>query len=309
MQFYPLISIVIPVYNGSNYLKDAIESALEQTYRNIEIIVVNDGSIDDGATMCIAQSYGDKISYFEKPNGGVASALNLGIQKMRGEYFSWLSHDDLYYPNKIEEQVRIIEEIGYDTIIYSDFDLIDENGLVLSVSNLPNIDPKHFRFWLTLESRLHGCTLLIPKQAFTCYGLFDETLRTTQDYDLWFRFSSSYRFIHQSKVLISSRQHRNQATKSMPYTVMKECNNLHFNFFSEIASSDLANNQIKELFKLAKSFYSRRFYSASSLSFSSILKKKPELRYNIFCNFYKIRSVFWMYILSFRNKSVSKILF
>ena len=104
--FNPLVSIVIPVYNGANFLAEAIDSALAQTYRNLEVIVVNDGSTDGGATERIACSYGDKIRYFSKPNGGVSSALNLGIEKMKGEYFSWLSHDDLYAPDKIENQVN-----------------------------------------------------------------------------------------------------------------------------------------------------------------------------------------------------------
>jgi glycosyltransferase involved in cell wall biosynthesis len=106
----PLVSIVIPVYNGSNYLSEAIDSALSQTYKNIEIIVVNDGSNDNGKTRDIALSYGEKIRYFEKENGGVATALNLGIREMRGEYFSWLSHDDVYYPDKIETQVEYINK-------------------------------------------------------------------------------------------------------------------------------------------------------------------------------------------------------
>ncbi|MDD4547058.1 MAG: glycosyltransferase family A protein, partial [Oscillospiraceae bacterium] len=94
----PLVSIVIPVYNGSNYLAEAVDSALAQTYKNIEIVVVNDGSNDEGATEKVAKSYGDKIRYFSKENGGVSSALNLGIENMKGDYFSWLSHDDLYKP-------------------------------------------------------------------------------------------------------------------------------------------------------------------------------------------------------------------
>ena len=80
--FHPLVSIIIPVYNGANYMREAIDSALAQTYRNIEIIVVNDGSNDNGETERIALSYGDKIKYFHKENGGVSSALNLGIQNM-----------------------------------------------------------------------------------------------------------------------------------------------------------------------------------------------------------------------------------
>ena len=84
--FNPLVSIIIPVYNGSNYVKEAIDSALAQTYKNIEVIVVNDGSTDN--TEKIVKSYGDKIRYFYKENGGVASALNLAIENSKGEYIS-----------------------------------------------------------------------------------------------------------------------------------------------------------------------------------------------------------------------------
>ena len=112
----PLVSIIIPVYNGSNYLSQAIDSALAQTYKNIEIIVVNDGSKDDGATEKIALSYGDKIRYYAKENGGVSSALNYGIEKMKGEYFSWLSHDDKYTPSKIEDQMSLRKNLATDKL-------------------------------------------------------------------------------------------------------------------------------------------------------------------------------------------------
>ena len=109
--YSPLVSIVIPAYNASNYLADAINSALAQTYKNIEIIVINDGSKDNGATRTKAESFGDKIRYFEKPNGGSSSALNYGIKQMKGEWFSWLSHDDFYYPSKIEKEVEFLRTI------------------------------------------------------------------------------------------------------------------------------------------------------------------------------------------------------
>ena len=97
----PLVSIIIPVFNGSDYLAEAIDSALNQTYTNIEILVINDGSNDLERTKSIAHLYGEKIRYFEKKNGGVSSALNLGIKEMKGEYFSWLSHDDNFNDTKI----------------------------------------------------------------------------------------------------------------------------------------------------------------------------------------------------------------
>ena len=83
----PMVSIIFPVYNGSNYVCEAIDSALAQTYKNVEVIVVNDGSKDDGATEQICLSYRDKIRYFSKENGGVSSALNLGIKNMNGDFF------------------------------------------------------------------------------------------------------------------------------------------------------------------------------------------------------------------------------
>ena len=110
-QMQPKVSIIIPVYNGSNYLQEAIDSALAQTYPNCEILVINDGSCDEGKTEAIALSYGDRIRYFKKENGGVATAVNYGIEHMTGDYFAWLSHDDYYLPHKIERQMRAIVDV------------------------------------------------------------------------------------------------------------------------------------------------------------------------------------------------------
>lgn len=107
-------------------MKEAIDSALNQTYPNCEVIVVNDGSNDNGATEKIALSYGDRIRYIKKENGGVATAVNRGIKEMKGEYFSWLSHDDYYYPQKIEKQIEAIEKSGDKTAIaHSNFDFLN----------------------------------------------------------------------------------------------------------------------------------------------------------------------------------------
>lgn len=94
---------MIPVYNGANFLNESINSALNLTCDNIEVIVVNDGSDDDGETEKIALFYKNQIKYISKENGGVSTALNVAIKNMNGEWMSWLSHDDLYYPRKIEK--------------------------------------------------------------------------------------------------------------------------------------------------------------------------------------------------------------
>ena len=184
----PLVSIVIPVYKGAKYLAEAIDSTLAQTYKNIEIVVVNDGSPDDGATERVVLSYGDKIRYIYQKNGGVSSALNTGIKEMKGEYFSWLSHDDLYEPTKIEKQVALIQD--ENDIILCSGSLVDENRKPI---------PHHVK---TLEGRLNnievfnafihdyalnGLGFLIPRHIFEKVGTFDESMRYLQDLDMWLR--------------------------------------------------------------------------------------------------------------------------
>ena len=223
----PMVSIVIPVYNGSNYLAEAIDSALGQTYRNKEIIVVNDGSTDGGKTEEIALAYGEKIRYFRKENGGSSSALNYGIRMMKGEYFSWLSHDDLYYPEKLEKEVRYIEENGLDqmTVLFSGADLIDSEGRIIRKANnlfevSQYVKDHGNEYFIAQPSRYYfsGCTCLVHKKVFEEVGLFDEKLRLVNDYDLWFRvYSSSCKIAFVPETLVMSRMHAAQISRSTVY--------------------------------------------------------------------------------------------
>ncbi len=212
----PMVSIIIPVYNGSNYLNEAIDSALAQTYPNCEIIVVNDGSDDGGATEMSALSYGSKIRYISKKNGGTASALNVGLDNMRGSYFSWLSHDDLYLPDKIACQMAFLSTTGDPLAVsFSAFRAIDQNGTVLSEHITPDMPFKAARWLLLAWSSIHGCSLLIPRQGFDRAGRFNENLSTTQDYDMWLRLTDHCNFYNCGKILVSSRQHPEQGSRKI----------------------------------------------------------------------------------------------
>lgn len=210
----PLVSIILPVYNGENYLKEAIESALAQTYEPIEVIVVNDGSKDK--TEEIALSYGNKIRYFVKENGGVSTALNLGIAHMRGEYFSWLSHDDLYQPEKIQLNIEALSS-DPTQIVYSDYTVIDKDGATITTMSIadkyPNADLSLGLFPI-LRQVLNGCSLLIHKSHFIRVGTFNEHLRVTQDYDLWLRMLRGRRLIYIKRPLVMLREHQSQVTHS-----------------------------------------------------------------------------------------------
>lgn len=199
-------------------MAEAIDSALAQTYKNIEIVVVNDGSPDDGATEHVALSYGDKIHYIYKKNGGVSSALNTGIREMKGEYFSWLSHDDLYEPTKIEKQVTLIQNEN-DIILCSGF-LVDEHRKPMThhvktlegrLNNLEIFDA------FIHDYALNGLGFLIPKHIFDEVGIFDESMRYLQDLDMWLRvfMHNKYTIVCQRDLLVVTRIHRGQQTNTI----------------------------------------------------------------------------------------------
>lgn len=267
----PKVSIVIPVYNGSDYLREAIDSALAQNYANKEILVVNDGSSDGGQTESVALSYGDKIRYFSKSNGGVASALNLAIENMSGDLFSWLSHDDLYTVDKISSEVAAFAATGReDVVIYCDYAVFTENPETATPVRLPGVSPADFRYWITVENSLHGCTLLIPRSAFVKAGNFDVNLRTTQDYDLWFRMSEHFSFIHIPEVLVKARSHADQGSYQMASIALTECNALLTGFVAKLAPKEITLASGMSLdaayAEIAKSMFSRGFKEPGKLA-------------------------------------------
>lgn len=204
----PVVSIVIPVYNGANYLREAVDSALAQRGAGIEVIVVNDGSNDEGKTGAVARSFGDRIRYFEKENGGVATALNLGIREMRGRYFSWLSHDDVYHPDKIARQLARLDALKDDrTILFCNYHVIDGVSRITGTGAIEEslLDNS---ILLVVGTHINGCSLLIPKAAFDSAGTFNESLRNSQDNELWLRMvMKGYRFQYLPEALIQSRAH------------------------------------------------------------------------------------------------------
>ena len=227
MSFNPLISIAIPVYNGANYLAEAIDSALAQTYSPIEILVINDGSTDQEATRKVALAYCDRIRYFEKKNGGVASALNVAIREMKGDWFSWLSHDDLFLPEKTQRQVEYLSK-SKTAIVYGDYSLIDEKGRAIAGETgvVPLAAKRNMFHQLLSGFPVNGCTTLIHRNVFERIGFFNEDLPTIQDYDFWFRCAKEIDFHLMSEVLIKSRIHADQDTNKKPLR-QYECDELY----------------------------------------------------------------------------------
>lgn len=215
--FAPLVSIVIPVFNGKNFLSDAIDSALAQTYPRCEIIVVNDGSLDGGETEAIARSYGNRIRYITKSNGGVASALNVGIDLMQGDYLAWLSHDDVYLPTKVESQINFLQSrnlTASDRIfLFSDYNVVNIRKNTLYTFKADSSLIERFPFYAVFKHQINGCTTLISRQLLLDAGGFND-LPTSQDYDLWFRLIRLASPLHLPEVTLLSRHHDAQGFRS-----------------------------------------------------------------------------------------------
>lgn len=215
----PLVSIVIPVYNGSNYLREAIDSSLMQTYANTEIIVVNDGSNDGGGTEGIALSYGNKLRYYAKENGGVATALNYAIERMKGEYFSWLSHDDISLPDRIESQLKALRARGDMTaLVFSDYIVLEQESGTRTRGHCnwrySNEELENSVF-AVMRNAINSITPLIHRSHFARVGLFDETLRTTQDYDFLFRAMRGQKNAYDPNPAILWRAHAESGMKTI----------------------------------------------------------------------------------------------
>ena len=284
--YNPKISIVIPAYNASNYLAEAIDSALAQTYRNFEIIVVNDGSKDDGATRSVALAYKDKIRYFEKENGGSSSALNLGIANMTGEWFSWLSHDDLYVPEKLERQINYINESEIDIseiskhIFFSASDLIDAEGKIIRESNTnqngalkKKIDAFPHNGCLIAEPTeylFHGCSCLVHREAFMEVGTFDEKLRLLNDVDLWYRlYAANYRVHYLPEPLVKGRVHAKQVSKSIGYSYHNPEQDMFWNRSLDYLLANYPDDE-KLIFLFGKNAYLKTRNAEGNRAFANI---------------------------------------
>jgi len=237
----PLVSIVIPVYNGANFVARAIDSALMQTYPHCEVIVVNDGSCDEGKTDAICKSYGERIRYFEKPNGGVASALNCGISNMKGTFFSWLSHDDFYLPEKIAHQMQELASRSEDTILYSDYYMLYPEIHLKARVNFRKkypLDLLDVPMFPVLFGLVSGCTVLFHKSHFERVGLFDESLLTTQDYEFWFRAFQGQKVHCCANADVCICMHRNQGSRTLP-EVTQSANRLWCALMDKVPSYDM----------------------------------------------------------------------
>lgn len=200
------VSIVLPTYNRGEMLKKAIESCLNQTYKNLELIIVNDGSNDETENIVMDfQNKDSRIKYISTKNRGLPAALNTGFRNSVGEYLTWTSDDNIYYPNAIERMVEVLQKQNSPTLVYAemDFYIEDKNEL------------KHYNKGVTFRPYLEctiGACFLYSREIYEKIGDYSEDLRFVEDYDYWIRIYEKFNILFLNEILYRYNLHSETLT-------------------------------------------------------------------------------------------------
>jgi len=209
----PLVSVVIPAYNAERFIGLTLASVIGQTYHNIEVIVVDDGSSDNTAS--IARNYCDqdeRIQLFQQPNAGVAEARNFGIKQTRGTFIAPLDADDIWYSENLEMQVKMFLSAGSEVgLVYSWWNNIDERGKHTGSVQAARIQGKVHTTLLLHDFIANASSVLIRRSCLEQLGGYDSNLRLHhgqggEDWDLYLRIASKYEFRFVPKILIGYRK-------------------------------------------------------------------------------------------------------
>ncbi len=237
-----LVSVVIPAYNASATLLQTLQSVSAQTYRNLEIIVVDDGSVDHTAMIARAYVQSDpRVHLIQKLNGGVASARNLGIQASSAEFVAFIDSDDLWHPTKIAKQMALLSANGNDmALVYTPFRKIDRSGMVLGSSRNHRVDGWVVNRHFYVNFIGNGSSILVRKHVLEEIGGYSSTLlqanaQGCEDLLLQLRIALHYRFGTVPEYLVgyrlspdnmSSNQERMLRSSLLALTmVLAECPN------------------------------------------------------------------------------------
>ena len=210
----PTVSVIIPTYNSARYVTAAVESVLAQTYKDFEILVIDDGSTDE--TELVMDKYQAPVRYLRQTNGGVSVARNHGIAESRGHYVAFLDADDVWLPHKLERQLTSLQEhpecrACYTALITVNDDLVT-TGKIVSQREASALEDLLLRGNVvgTPSSVMCERALLVEQKG------FDPSLSQCADWDLWLRLATTTEFLYLDEPLIKYRQHNQNMSRNAP---------------------------------------------------------------------------------------------
>ena len=190
----PLISVIIPVYNGEKTIKETIQSVLNQSFSDFEIIVINDGSQD--RTLEVVSGIKDsRLKVFSYSNAGVSASRNKGIYHAVSEHISFIDADDLWTYDKLETQFKALQDNPKAAVAYSWTNWIDESGKFLRPGSHISVNGRAYEKLLLRDFVESGSNPLIRKQALDEVGGFDQSVNPAEDWDMWLRLAAHYDFV------------------------------------------------------------------------------------------------------------------
>lgn len=263
----PKVSVIIPTYNGSKYLAKTIESVINQTFKDIEIIVVDDGS--DECLFPVLSLFSQQIRYIRIERSGPAAARNIGIKLAKGEYISLLDHDDLWHRDKLKVQVEILENNSQCSLVYCYPGLIDAEGNIIK-NQAPSEYPSGNVFIdFVIKNRITTFSAtLIRKNIFNVIGFLDESSEamTCDDYDIYLRISDVSKVHFSPSDLVSYRLHPGNLLKNYDQYLRAELfvlkKVLRYSVTIKELSATQVNNIMQEhLYKTYTNFAFKHYYS------------------------------------------------
>ena len=257
----PKVSIVLPVYNGEKYIKKAVDSILNQSFSDFELIIVNDCSTDNTEKILDLCDDDRIVIINNSENQKLPKSLNIGFKKAKGEYLTWTSDDNEYHTDALKSMINILDEKSDVGLVYSDYILIDENDNPINESILPEPDN-------IIMGNCVGACFLYRKSVADLVGEYDYNLFLAEDYDYWLRIYENSKMYHLSMVLYNYRTHSNSLSKTKINNVINQTSKLwlkHFDFISGKLSSK------RERFD----FYDRIIDCDENNDYRRIIKKIP----------------------------------
>ncbi len=203
----PVVSVIVPAYNVSKYIAKTIESIRSQTFRDFETIVVNDGSTDTDVLEAVLESFGDEIQYVVQPNSGAAAARNAGLALARGLYIAFLDGDDVWLPEYLEKQLRLIDRENLQ-MVYCDALFFDHTGSLGRTYMAAAPSKSSVTALSLLAGRCNVITsgTVVEAEVVREVGMFDANAHRVEDFDLWFRLARhGTRIGYQREVLLKYR--------------------------------------------------------------------------------------------------------
>jgi len=253
----PLVSVIIPAYNSAAFVLQAVQSALDQTYGNYEVIVVDDGSTDD--TKLVLSRFDGQFRYLYQPNRGLSAARNAGIALAKGDFVCFLDADDLWAPDKVELQVAYMERHRDIALLSTGYEHFTDDGAVapplyavaLPVETAARTFTSRDDFVKFVSANfIFVSTVMVRKDCFDKSGLFDTNLRAAEDRDMWLRISAHFDIACLPPILVRKRNHSLNMSKDRTRQIRSRIQVLEKNraLFPELAPSSAWDKQLGKLY-------------------------------------------------------------